>query len=172
AVELPHRWWLFAIDAQFGAYIDDPQLRYFQEAAKALRPGDRVILCPPNPSWVEATQDPHVYDSVDYFLRRVIDPTGAQVRVMLSGDLHHYARYSGPDREMITCGSGGAYLYPTHHLPDQIEVPPKKTLVRRASPSVPYELAATYPEKSVSRRLAAGVFGRLPWRNPGFVSFV
>ena len=172
AVELPHRWWLFAIDAQFGAYIDDPQLRYFQEAATALRPGDRVILCPPNPSWVEATQDPHVYDSVDYFVRRVIDPTGAQVRLMLSGDLHHYARYRGPDREMITCGTGGAYLYPTHHLPDQIEVPPTKTLVRRASPSVPYELAATYPEKSVSRRLAAGVFARLPWRNPGFVSFV
>ncbi len=29
AVELPARWWLFAFDEQFGAYIDDPQLVYF-----------------------------------------------------------------------------------------------------------------------------------------------
>ena len=26
AIQLPHSWWLFAIDTQFGAYIDDPQL--------------------------------------------------------------------------------------------------------------------------------------------------
>ena len=37
---------------------------------------------------------------------------GRDVRVLLSGDLHHYARYTGPDRELITCGGGGAYLLP------------------------------------------------------------
>jgi hypothetical protein len=172
AVELPHRWWLFAVDAQLDAYIDDPQLRYFREAAESLRPGDRVILCPPNPAWVETTNYPHAYDTIDYFVRTVIAPTGAQVRLMISGDLHHYARYSNPDRELITAGGGGAYLYATHRLPERLDVPPKTTLVRKKSPSEEYRLAATYPSKSRSRQLAAGVFARLPWRNPGFVSLL
>jgi hypothetical protein len=172
AIELPHRWWLYAIDAQLDAYIDDPQLRYFREAATRLEPGDRVILCPPNPTWVESIHDPHAYDTVDYFVRTVIAPTGAHVRLMLSGDLHHYARYTGLDRELVTCGGGGAYLYPTHRLPERIDVPPKATLVRNSTPSQEYRLAATYPTKSRSRQLAAGIFGRLPWRNPGFVTLL
>jgi hypothetical protein len=171
-IQLPHRWWLFAIDAPLGAYIDDPQLSYFREAAESLRPGDRVILCPPNPTWVEAEHNPHAYDAIDYFVRTVIAPTGAQVRLMISGDLHHYARYSHPTRELITAGGGGAYLYPTHRLPERLDVPPKTTLVRKKSPSDEYRLAATYPSKSRSRQLAAGVFARLPWRNPGFVSLL
>ncbi|MGC9670299.1 metallophosphoesterase family protein [Planosporangium sp. 12N6] len=172
AIRLPHRWWLFAIDAQLDAYIDDPQLHYFRRVAERLRPGDRIILCPPNPTWVEAVQDRQAYDTVDYFIRTVIDPTGAQVRLMLSGDLHHYARYTRPDRELITCGGGGAYLYPTHRLPQRLDVPPKTTLVRKKSPSEEYRLAATFPTRSRSRQLAAGVFTRLPWRNPGFVSLL
>ncbi|WP_239075445.1 metallophosphoesterase family protein [Planosporangium flavigriseum] len=172
AIELPHRWWLFAIDAQLDAYIDDPQLSYFREVASRLQPGDRVIMCLPNPTWVAATHDPHAYDTVDYFIRTVIAPTRAQVRLMLSGDLHHYARYTHPDRELITAGGGGAYLYATHRLPERLDVPPKATLVRKKSPSQEYRLAATYPTKSRSRQLAAGVFGRLPWRNPGFASLL
>jgi hypothetical protein len=170
ALQLPHRWWLFAIDAQLEAYIDDPQLRYFKDVAEEMREGDRVILCVPNPTWVEATGDPHAYDTVDYFLRTVVTPTGAEVRLMLSGDLHHYARYTGPGRELITCGGGGAYLYPTHRLPRHIDVPPKATLVRKSTPSQEYELVARFPSKERSRLLAGGVFGRLPWRNPGFVA--
>jgi hypothetical protein len=172
AIQLPHRWWLFAIDAQLEAYIDDPQLRYFRDMAGSLRPGDRVILCVPNPTWVEATNDPHAYDTVDYFMRNVIAPTGARVPLMLSGDLHHYARYTDPDRELVTSGGGGAYLYPTHRLPERIDVPPKATIVRKSTPSQEYRLAATFPTKSRSRQLAAGVFGRLPWRNPGFLTVV
>jgi hypothetical protein len=172
AIQLPHRWWLFAIDAQLEAYIDDPQLRYFKDVAAQLRDGDRVILCVPNPTWVEATGDPHAYDTVDYFVRTVVAPTGAEVRLMLSGDLHHYSRYTGPGRELITCGGGGAYLYPTHRLPGRIDVPPKATLVRKSTPSEEYQLAGRFPTKSRSRWLAGGVFGRLPWRNPGFVAAV
>ena len=44
ALELPHRWWLWAIDIQFDAYIDDPQLAYFRAANELLRQGDQVIL--------------------------------------------------------------------------------------------------------------------------------
>src|SRR5439155_10620296 len=122
---------LFAVDTQFGAYIDEPQLSYFRRAAERLGPGDTVIVCPPTPGWVEAENDPGAYDAIDYFVRTIIEPTGAQIRLMLSGDLHHYARYAGPDRQLVTCGGGGAYLYGTHGLPKDIPVPPPESLSRR-----------------------------------------
>jgi hypothetical protein len=169
AVALPHRWWLLGVDVQAGAYIDDPQLRYFRRVAEQLRPGDKVIVCPPLPSWVEAVDDRHAYDSIDYFVRKVIAPTGAEVKLMISGDLHHYARYSAPARELITAGGGGAYLFPTHDLPQQIQVPQPKSLARKASQVNPYRLAATYPSRQRSRGMSFGVFWRMPLRNPAFL---
>ena len=70
-----------------------PQLDYFHTVAAQIAPGDRIILCTPTPSWVEASWDPGAYDSIDYFVRTVLNPTKADVKLMLSGDLHHYARY-------------------------------------------------------------------------------
>ncbi|AVT31261.1 metallophosphoesterase [Plantactinospora sp. BC1] len=172
AVELPSDWWLFGLDGQSGVYLDDPQLRYFEEAAQRLTAESRVIIAVPEPSWVKAVDKPHEYDTIDYFIRTVIAPTGARVRLLLSGDLHHYARYTGPDRDLVTCGGGGAYLYPTHKLPGRIEVPPKDTLVRRASTSQTYDLAGRYPDAARSRRYGWGIFGRLPLRNPGFATLL
>ncbi|MEE6261305.1 metallophosphoesterase family protein [Plantactinospora sonchi] len=172
AVELPGGWWLYGLDGQSGAYLDDPQLRYFEEAATRLTPESKVIISVPEPSWVKAVDRPGEYDTVEYFLRTVVAPRGAQVRLMLSGDLHHYARYSHPDRELITCGGGGAYLYPTHKLPERIEVPPRDTLMRRTSHSEPYDLVGRYPEPAVSRRYGWGIFARLPLRNPGFATLL
>ncbi|WP_238015549.1 metallophosphoesterase [Dactylosporangium sp. AC04546] len=172
AIQLPNRWWLLGTDVQAGAYIDDPQLRYFNRAAALMGPGDKVIICPPAPSWVESEDDRKAYDSLDYFVRTVIAPTGADVRLMISGDLHHYARYERPGRQLITCGGGGAYLYPTHELPEAIEVPPRRSLVRNASPTQEFALAATYPAKAQSRGLSLGVFWRLPWRNPMFLGLL
>jgi hypothetical protein len=169
ALKLPKRWWLLAIDAQEAAYIDDPQLEYFYEVAKDIQPGDRVIVCTPNPSWVEDTEKASLYDTTDYFLRKVIAPTGAEVSLMLSGDLHHYARYANPNRQLITFGGGGAYLYATHELPKKITVPPKESIVRTASDSEEYALAKVYPSRMRSRGLGTGVFTRLPARNWGFL---
>jgi hypothetical protein len=171
-VELPQRWWLFAIDEQSGAYLDDPQLIYFQDAAKRLRPGDKVILAAPEPSWVKAADHPQAYDTIDYFVRTIIAPTGARVPLMLSGDLHHYARYAGPHRQLITCGGGGAYLAATHTLPDALTVPPKDAITRKKSKSQGYGLKARYPDAARSRKLSWGVFGRLPFRNPGFATML
>jgi hypothetical protein len=105
-------------------------------------------------------------------VRTVIEPTGARVRLMLSGDLHHYARYTGADRELVHCGGGGAYLYATHELPERIEAPLPASVARKQTPPREYRLAATYPGKAESLRYAAGVFGRLPARNLGFVGLV
>lgn len=169
ALSLPHRWWLFAIDEQLEAYLDEPQLRYFREAAESLREGDRVILCTSRPTWVYAAREPQAYDTVDYFVRKVIEPTGARVPVVLTGDLHHYARYQG-EKTLITCGGGGAFLYPTHHLPRTLSVPPVDAPRRGVSESKPYELAGTFPDRATSRRYGWGVFARLLGRNPGFAA--
>ncbi len=172
AISLPHKWWLLAIDTQFGAYLDDPQLRYFRDVATRLDAGDRLILCSSTPGWVEAIDDRSAYDTIDYFMRTVVEPTGAQVKLMLSGDLHHYARYEGPDRQLITCGGGGAYLYPTHKLPEEILVPPPASRSRRQSPIKRYQLATTYPTKARSRRYAAGVFTAVLTRNSSFAGLL
>jgi hypothetical protein len=172
AVELPADWWLFAIDEQSGAYLDDPQLLYFERAAKKLGPRHRVIVAAPAPTWVKAVDHPEAYSTLDYFIRTIIAPTGAQVHLMLAGDLHHYARYSGRDRQLVTCGGGGAYLYATHKLPPKISVPPRDTMSRKASPSRDYTLASRYPDEKTSRRYAWGVFTRMPWRNPGFATLL
>ncbi|MEV1143992.1 metallophosphoesterase [Micromonospora sp. NPDC049799] len=172
AVELPAGWWLLGLDDQSGSYLDDPQLTYFDTVAERLGPQSRVILAVPAPTWVKAVDHPTAYDSIDYFIRTIVAPTGAQVRLLVSGDLHHYARYAGPDRQLVTCGGGGAYLYPTHKLPKRIEVPPRDTLARRASVSHPYDLAGRYPDAERSRRYGWGIFGRLPLRNPGFTTLL
>ena len=172
AVKLPGDWWLFAMDEQFGAYIDDPQLLYFEKAAQHVRPTDRIILMTPSPQWVKGIDNPDAYDAIDYFIRTILAPSGAQVRVLVSGDLHHYARYSGADRELITCGGGGGYLLATHQLPDEITVPPKGTLTRHQSRGRRYELRERYPDAATSKRMSWGVFGRAPTRNPGFVTML
>ncbi|GAB7040850.1 MULTISPECIES: metallophosphoesterase family protein [Catenuloplanes] len=172
AVKLPHGWWLLGLDEQAGSYIDDPQLEYFQDVADRIRPEDRIILAVPAPTWVKAADRPGAYDSVDYFVRKVLAPTGAPVRLMLSGDLHHYARYSGPDRELITCGGGGAYLVATHTLPETITVPPRDTLVRNASTPRDYTIKGRFPTVRESRRHLPGIFWRLPRNNPGFATFI
>jgi hypothetical protein len=145
---------------------------YFEKATRGIGPDDRIILMTPSPTWVKAEDNPGAYDSVDYFIRTILAPTGAHIRVLLSGDLHHYARYSGEDRELITCGGGGAYLLGTHTLPDHITVPPKETLTRNASRGRDYGLVSTFPDVKISRRYGRGVFGRIPVRNAGFATML
>ncbi|SEF18314.1 metallophosphoesterase [Jiangella alba] len=177
ALELPHGWWLFAVDIQLSSYIDEPQLDYFRRVAERLSPESRIILAPAQPSWVKTHERPDAYDSLDYFIRTIIEPTGARIPLLLSGDMHHYARYAGdgPDgrgRQLVTCGGGGAYLVGTDHLPESVDVPPEQTITRRRSTPQRYELAAAYPSQPASRRLGWQVFARLPRRNPGFVGLL
>ncbi|WP_433828090.1 metallophosphoesterase [Actinoplanes sp. CA-015351] len=172
AVKLPANWWLFAVDEQFGAYIDDPQLLYFERAAEGVGPDDRIILMTPSPTWVKAADAPEEYDAVDYFIRTILAPTRAHVRVLVSGDLHHYARYTGEDRELITCGGGGAYLLGTQNLPEELTVPARETLTRSKSRSRTYQLTERFPDAATSRKWGWGVFHRLPRRNAGFATML
>ncbi|WP_051703812.1 metallophosphoesterase [Glycomyces sp. NRRL B-16210] len=170
ALELPHRWWLFAVDAQFDTHLDQTQIEYFQRAAEQMRPGDQVILCVPQPSWLWTDHDPRSFDRIDHFIRDVIAARGARVPLILTGDRHHYAHYAEVDgsRHLIGAGGGGAYLSPTHTLPDQLTAP-KRSVAEPDAREREYRLTQTYPSKSRSMGYAFGIFGRLPWLNKGFV---
>lgn len=169
AVRLPQRWWLYAIDTQFDDYVDAPQLEYFRAASEQLREGDAVILCTSTPAWVDAGCGGRSkgYDTIEFFQREVIRPRGASVRVMLTGDKHHYARYAQRDGtgQKITSGLGGAYLASTHRLPERLDLPGEKSRVRDPLPPSTFDLTTRYPEPSA--KLSAGIL-KLPWRNPGF----
>lgn len=165
AVKLPHRWWLWGVDAYLDTYIDEPQLRFFDGLEVAS--GDRIVLCTADPSWVEAAADPAAYRNLAYVERKIAVPKGAEVVLMLAGDLHHYARYTAGDggRHKITAGGGGAFLHPTHGLPPHV---PVRTAPDRAATETTYRRTATYPTTGRSRLLALGTLA-LPWRNPSFV---
>jgi hypothetical protein len=176
ALRLPHRWWLWAIDIQFDSYIDEPQLRFFRDVvAPEVEPGDSVILCSAKPNWVEGADEPEAFQTLDYFERRIVrDVCRANVRLSITGDSHHYARYRAPstDAHRIIAGGGGAFLSATHHLPPVLELPPmaSKDPGKTRQP-VRFEREATYPDIESSRRLRRGIW-RLPLLNPTFAVLV
>jgi hypothetical protein len=196
-VQLPHRWWLVGLDSQLDSYFDDPQLKYFQETLTAnLRPGDSVIVCCATPAWIKAQSGyPDAFNGLEWFERnfvtsrpvpgsRASEPTGAQARLWLSGDKHHYIRYQeqladgaaavGAPRQMVTAGIGGAYLDVTHGLATEVTLLPQASRNWREgdSDATFVQQPVTYPSLKDSRawvtRLAQ------PWRpewlvrrNPG-----
>jgi hypothetical protein len=173
ALRLPHNWWLWGIDIQFDNYIDEPQLRYFDEVVgPQLQKGDSIILCSAKPSWVKCNLDhPEAFVNLDYVDRKIVRQRGAEVRLYLTGDTHHYARYEQANRggrELITAGGGGAYLSNTHHLPDELELPPATSRdPGKTSPSDRYRLARAFPSRKQSMKLRKGIFA-LPFQNVGF----
>jgi hypothetical protein len=175
SLQLPHRWWLWGIDVQFDAYIDLSQLEYFKEiASEQMQPGDSVVICTATPSWVKSVRKtPEAFSNLDYIDRKIIRPAGAQLRLYLAGDTHHYARHETADgqTQMITSGGGGAYLAATHHVPPRLVLPAPESRVRnKTSPPTVCDLKIVYPSAARSRALTLGVF-KLPFLNPTFVSF-
>jgi len=159
ALDLPGPWTLWAIDIALGTDVDGEQLAWFRERAAALDPGAVIILCSAKPSWTDG--DPEAYAALDYVEREVIGDR-ARLRVSLTGDSHHYARYEGPDgQQKITAGGGGAYLSPTHHLPPALDLPPPESVGAAGRPPTRYTLAAGYPAREESRRLRARIAGRI-----------
>ncbi len=137
AIRLPHRWWLWGVDIQLSTRIDPPQLKHFLDLSAVRRgspgaphgdqdlvqKGDRIIVCTPKPAWYEAGRRDDGLRNLRFFEEQAIRAAGAEATVMLSGDVHHYARFvSDDDRQRITSGSGGAYLCATHLLPRKLSL--------------------------------------------------
>jgi hypothetical protein len=173
ALRLPRNWWLWGIDIQFDSYIDEPQLDYFRSASKKLGEGDRLILVTGKPSWTKGmgpNPEPS-YANLAYFEDELLKDTKAALSVVVSGDLHHYAHYvdASGGRHRITCGGGGAYLFPTHHLRGQLELEEGRKATKRTDS---YSLASCYPPTAVSRRLRWCALWRLPLRNARLLWFL
>jgi len=169
ALKLTKNTWLWAIDIQLEADIDQPQLCYFDYVAlHRMQKGDKIILCSAEPSWVNHTskREDKTYQNLEFFQKKYIADKGMEQILTLAGDLHHYAHYaqvtaSGATHHKITSGGGGAFMHPTHHLPEK--------LVNMQEGD--FNLKKTFPEKSVSRKMA---FGDLlfPFYNTSFGFFM
>ena len=173
AVKLPGRWWLWGTDSQLEGYIDQPQIDYFRHAARHwMKPGSKLILLVGQPSWAYVDpEEPHAAFSNFSYLERLAGaeeddakkPLGHQLKLVLTGDAHHYARFTEDDREYITCGGGGAFLHPTHWLQDRsfrwdypppgIENEPDKDYRREFRIASSKGKEALYPSRAQSRRL-------------------
>ena len=177
ALELPHRWWVLAIDIQLDTYIDEVQLKYFEE--QGIRAGDKVILMTAKPSWVAAIDgrtEPPSWRFLNYFEERMVRDKGARLVATITGDRHHYARYepegAGADTSptRITAGGGGAYLSATHTLPQTLGLKPlprKQGDALTDQPTVVNRRAGIYPTDPDSRRLSNGIL-KLAALNPAF----
>jgi hypothetical protein len=145
AIALPNDWWVWGTDSQLEGYIDQPQIDYFQHAAAYwMKPGSKVILCVADPAWayVDPKDPDKKFESFSYLerlagLARALapeqrpeewendpegrwpdegTPMGHALKLVLTGDSHHYCRWQEDKLNHIVCGGGGAFLHPTHHL--------------------------------------------------------
>jgi hypothetical protein len=163
ALKLPHRWWVWGIDIQFGSYIDEAQLRYFAGVAlDRVQAGDRIIVCMAKEvdSGRKGTEI-HSDRDVQFLEREIIAPCGAQLVLSVKSGKHYYARYEeeGGARQHIASGGGGAFLHPTHTLPERMDLP-------GAQGPVSYRRAGTYPCPAVSKRLRKRIWLLAPYNLP------
>lgn len=142
ALALPSDWWLFGIDLQLGADLDEPQVRYFQDVVQRMPADAGVILCVPEPQWLLEQSYPghetYAGEVLAFFEREILR---RPVSVFLTGDLHFYKRHeNAAGVQKIVAGGGGAFLHPTH-----------------ASDEAPlrdgFEERACYPDRETSRGL-------------------
>lgn len=171
AVQLPGNWFVWGIDTQLGEDVDKPQSDYFVAVARQMPEGAKVILCSPVPTWTRADISARTSKEWDKFQRGInyvaLDILGhgcpsARICAVLSGDMHHYSRYSATETgtQFITAGGGGAFLHPTHHLKDRIDaiwLRERQWLSLTTAPDdgrIESGKEACFPPRDVSRRLS------------------
>jgi len=160
ALKLPQKWWLLGIDLQLSHNIDVRQLEYFKSIIEGMKPGDKVILCVPEPYWVKAIkyQDlTKVYEEkeksiekLEELIRKKHTENPIKVKLYLAGDLHHYRRFESEDDDRIqkiTAGGGGAFLHPTHDFDFKHNKRRKKNETRT------FALRKNYPAAKDSRKM-------------------
>jgi hypothetical protein len=200
ALKLPHCFWVLGFDWALAGDLDRQQFEAFKALLQptrddGIRAGDDLLLIFPEPYWTRELGDgaPEGYPRRYQRLESLLESSGARIRLRLAGDLHHYHRETlegGGDLQthIVTCGSGGAFLHPTHSL----DVASRKVLDRAPEASaVDAELRhrvrvgrssgssagafapqATWPSPAITRALAwrnlwalfTLHFTRTPWR--------
>jgi hypothetical protein len=200
AIELTHNWWVWGTDCQLEGYIDQPQIDYFQHAAaRWMKPGARVILCVADPAWayVDPKDPDKKFESFSYLERlaglarmpadrddreegwpAAGEPMGHQLKLVLTGDSHHYCRWLEDGRNYLVCGGGGAFLHPTHHLKDKAfsyRFPRPGIEARTGAFPREFKIAkaadgteALFPNRKDSKRLCWGNL-KFAWMNKSFL---
>jgi hypothetical protein len=172
ALKLPGDWWLWAVDIQLTGYIDQPQVDFFIQVVKEeMTSPSKLIICTGQPVWLTPEEDANSpgsgLRSFSYLARlHQLAAVKHQVRLVLTGDLHHYSHYEEDGVHFLTCGGGGAFLHPTHRLKDnpvrlyypapndRTHIPsPKAVHPRRFTLSHKDEAKAVYPSVETSARL-------------------
>ncbi|HVQ08194.1 MAG TPA: hypothetical protein VMS43_07140 [Allosphingosinicella sp.] len=209
AIALPNGWWVWGTDCQLEGYIDQPQIDYFQHAAAHwMKPGSKLILCVADPAWAHVDpKDPDKkFESFSYLerlagLASMPDdregreetwpapgaPMGHILKLVLTGDSHHYCRYVEydedpvtPARHYVVCGGGGAFLHPTHQLEDSCfdyRFPKPGVPADSSGKKHPREFKIPksgkgeeplFPDRKTSKKLSWGNFA-FAWKNKLFV---
>src|SRR4051812_7195708 len=141
--------------------MDRPQSDYSTLIARELRRNSQIILCSAERGWLYTDTNSKSWDIMGYAIGIAHRADrGLTIPLLLSGDTHHYSRYSAEDgKQFITSGGGGAFLHPTHQLADKVSVnwlgTSKKLSLTTASDVAHAETgtAACYPAKNTSRGL-------------------
>lgn len=188
ALQLPHNYWLWAIDVQLNSDIDQPQKDYFQEiASKHMLHGDNVILCTSEPAWVYKVihRKDESYKRLKFFEQIFITDdkygcTGGKkfkLVATITGDLHHYSHYEEHKKtsegveyinHLITAGGGGAFLHPTHNIPETLTgLDEKNDAILRNTQFKDPEMKACFPTNKQSRKIANKILG-FPFNNIAF----
>lgn len=193
ALKLPHNWWLWGTDSQIEGYLDQPQVDFFQfVASNWMAPGSRVILCCGQPSWAyaDARAPQNAFTTFSYLERlpgiaksKAGKLMGHELKLVLTGDSHHYSRFSEDGAvQYITAGGGGAFLHPTHHLSDRKFLwdypapgqPKKKSNAYIRHFHLQDKIGATgealFPDRSTSRSLTIRNLS-FAFLNPGMLLF-
>jgi hypothetical protein len=152
AVHLPFGWWLWGLDTEVSK-LDVRQRGFFLDVTKD-GPPDKLILATPEPTTVfrECKKDEdktlEAYEQLG--LKKPFEAKSDQhgCRLDLSGDVHHYARYYGPNTKnlppaagrssdhyaSLVSGGGGAFLHPSETrisgddaIEEQVLYPPAET---------------------------------------------
>lgn len=189
AIALPGGWWVWGTDCQLEGYIDQPQIDYFQHAAAYwMKPGSKLILCVADPAWAYVDpKDPEEKFASFSYLERLAglarmpadrergegwpgarESMGHELKLVLTGDSHHYCRWIEGDRNYLVCGGGGAFLHPTHHLGArrfESRFPPPGVEGRPGRYPRAFRIAETadgeealFPDRKTSAGLAKGNF--------------
>lgn len=76
-----------------------------------MAPGDRVILCTPEPDWIYAAlEDPNLAHNLAFLEHRIIPRQKAKVVVTIAGDIHHYRRHESRDGSQKITSGGDFYI--------------------------------------------------------------
>src|SRR4029079_3433 len=95
AVQITDEWWVWATDIQLADNIDQPQYDYFKAIADRMSPNSKIILCGAEPGWLYTHTNASSWDVTGFAISIANDANrGLTIPLLLSGDTHHYSRYS------------------------------------------------------------------------------